>query len=376
MALFSVTDIDSDVLAELLLEFGERREAAELLILELEQDTANVSKLNALFREIHTIKGNLGLVGVTPPVLMLQKLEDLLHLIRSGDLKFEPLVGDITLLLVDRCANFLDECAIKSTVEYDKDLYNLVAKRIEAVRHAPDEAKKDVMYQALAILDPQTEFAEQVEAPDVSESVESVSQLTSEDADLLYMLNIAEQTQYRATFWQGKLERVLQMVLELNKLAGKPVVPSQLVAAVCAHDIAMGFLPIEMLTKTSKLSEIEKPRMQSHVRLAAELLSYYPKYEQARLIVTHHHEHFDGGGYPAGLSRSQITPGAQILAIAHTFEAITHGYSRDSNRKRPLMRAVMELSRFAGQQFDPMWVEHFLVLTRQKQMEPMKSELT
>ena len=129
MALFSVTDIDSEVLAELLFEFGERRETAEQLILDLEQDTENGGKLNALFREIHTIKGNLGLVGVTPPVLMLQKLEDLLHLIRSGELKFQPLVGDITLLLVDRCASFLDECAIKASVEYDEALYKLVAKK-------------------------------------------------------------------------------------------------------------------------------------------------------------------------------------------------------------------------------------------------------
>jgi len=367
MALFSVTDIDPEILTELLVEFGDRREAAELLILELEQDTDNANKLNALFREIHTIKGNLGLVGITPPVLMLQKLEDLLHLIRSGELQFEPLVGDITLLLVDRCANFLDECAIKSMVDYDDHLYNLVAEKVEAVRHASDEVKTDVMYEALEILDPQSKVEEQVVVPEKPETEESVSQLTGQDADLLYMLNIAEQTQYRTTFWQGKLERVLRIVLDLNRLMGKPVASNQLVAAVCAHDIAMGFLPVEMLTKTSKLSEIEKPRMQSHVRLAAELLSYYPKYEQARLIVTHHHEHFDGGGYPAGLAKAQITPGAQIMSIAHTFEAITHGYSRDSNRKRPLMRAVMELSRFAGQQFDPKIVERLIELTRQYQ---------
>lgn len=366
MAQFSVLDLDSEILAEFIDEFSDRREVAEQLILDLEQDTTNMEMLNALFREIHTIKGNMGLIGIDPPVLMLQKLEDLLHMIRTGELAFEHLVGDLTLLLVDRCSSFLDECTIKSVVEYDETLYLQVAEQIEKVHTASDDEKVNVLYGVLATLDPNTRRPE-TEVVEITSDDQMLSQLTGQDEDLLFMLNIAEQAQYRTTFWQGKLERVLRLVLGLNRISGKPVSPSQLVAAVCAHDIAMGFLPLELLTKDTRLTEVEKPRMRSHVRLSAELLSYYPKYEEARLIVTQHHEHMDGEGYPGGISGKKITAGAQILSVVYTFEAITYGYSRDSNRHRPTMRAIMELNRYAGTQFEPVWVERMMELTRLNQ---------
>lgn len=94
-----------------------------------------------------------------------------------------------------------------------------------------------------------------------------------------------------------------------------------------------------------------------HPAYGAVILRQMGMPSQVTHIVSHHHEHWDGGGYPAGLQREAIPLGARIVAIANAFEVMTS--HRPYQAPRPPIQALEELRRCAGTQFDPVLVDRF-----------------
>jgi HD-GYP domain-containing protein (c-di-GMP phosphodiesterase class II) len=76
------------------------------------------------------------------------------------------------------------------------------------------------------------------------------------------------------------------------------------------------------------------------------------------MAIRHHHEHWDGNGYPSGRSREQIPLGPRILAVADAFDAMTS--NRPYRKALPQSVAIDELKTFSGVQFDPVLVKEFL----------------
>lgn len=360
MALFNARNLDADIFQDFLDEFREHYQQSEDLIMQLEERPDDIEGLKALFRAVHTIKGNLGLLDIRPLIDLLQELENILHLLREGEIQFKAYLGDLALLLLDRTSSFLDQCLVMNDVEYDDRLFDQIQSLIHQTIDASGNKRDQLLLKALSILDPNTVL--DVTKPEESEFLVSFD--IRMDADLKYLYHMATESQLRTQFWQGRLNRVLSLLLTLNEYSGNPVEPSQLVVAACAHDIAMAFLPSSLLEKNEPLTDEERNRMRSHIRLALQLLAPYPQWQPAQTILEQHHEHNDGGGYPVGLKGKQINDGAQMLAVVHTFEAITHGFSKEEGRKRPLMRAIMELNRYAGAQFDNLWVTRFMEVSK------------
>jgi response regulator RpfG family c-di-GMP phosphodiesterase len=98
--------------------------------------------------------------------------------------------------------------------------------------------------------------------------------------------------------------------------------------------------------------------MRQHATLALEILGAVQALKPTLPLIKHHHERWDGTGYPDGLAGEQIPLGARIIAVAEVYDILTHG----APWKEPLgvEEAKAEIQRCAGTQFDPRVVEAFL----------------
>jgi HD-GYP domain-containing protein (c-di-GMP phosphodiesterase class II) len=132
------------------------------------------------------------------------------------------------------------------------------------------------------------------------------------------------------------------------------------------HDIGTVALPDYILMKPGKLDIEERLVMQSHTTLGAETLVDVARQsnfargflQMALEICRHHHEHWDGTGYPEGLSGKAIPIGARIIGIVDAFDAITQ--YRPYREARSISEAVEEMRRERGRQFDPELVDEFV----------------
>ncbi|MER3424417.1 MAG: phosphohydrolase [Nitrospiraceae bacterium] len=131
--------------------------------------------------------------------------------------------------------------------------------------------------------------------------------------------------------------------------------------AALFHDIGKLALPEELLHKEGPLTSEEYELVQCHPRSGAELLAGIPFLHTPALWIAHHHERWDGSGYPYGLRGLHIPLGSRILAVADLFDALL---SESSSRPPQGTNSVLNLLRVvAGSQLDPMLVERFVTLS-------------
>ena len=125
----------------------------------------------------------------------------------------------------------------------------------------------------------------------------------------------------------------------------------QLTLAALLHDIGLLGLPFYLQHGSGPFDHDSYVAIQSHPRLAATLLEPFSFLHGATNIIAHHHEHWDGCGYPYGLRGTFIPLGARILAVADAFDAIrVPGLVERSRRDRIALRILQVAS---GTQFDP-----------------------
>jgi HD-GYP domain-containing protein (c-di-GMP phosphodiesterase class II) len=124
------------------------------------------------------------------------------------------------------------------------------------------------------------------------------------------------------------------------------------------HDIGKVRVRREVLGKTDPLTLDEVAEIQRHPSAGAELVRPLRSARPALPYVLFHHEHWDGGGYPAGLQGRAIPLEARVLAVADAFDAMTS--PRPYRRPLSVRRALSEIARCAGTQFDPFVAELFL----------------
>ncbi len=124
------------------------------------------------------------------------------------------------------------------------------------------------------------------------------------------------------------------------------------------HDVGKIGIPDEILGKPSQLSAEEWKLMKKHPIVSARILDPVPITSVIKSAIRHHHERFDGKGYPYGLAGETIPLAARVLAVADSFEAMTS--DRPYRKALSDEQAVDELVRCSGTQFDPGVVEAFL----------------
>jgi HD-GYP domain-containing protein (c-di-GMP phosphodiesterase class II) len=133
-------------------------------------------------------------------------------------------------------------------------------------------------------------------------------------------------------------------------------------AAAILHDIGKIGVPDAILRKPSKLTDEEYAVIKKHPEYGWAVLRAVPGFERVSLFVLHHHEAFDGKGYPAGLRGDEIPIGSRIVSVMDSFDAMVS--SRPYRKGLPLDEAIRRLEADAGKQFDPIVTPKFIALAR------------
>jgi HD-GYP domain-containing protein (c-di-GMP phosphodiesterase class II) len=117
------------------------------------------------------------------------------------------------------------------------------------------------------------------------------------------------------------------------------------------HDIGKVTLPLAVLTKSGPLAPNELAQIRTHPAAGAKLISPVRPERYAIPYALYHHERWDGGGYPTGLTGAEVPEGPRLLAVADAFDAMTS--ERPYRHALPTRVALAEIERCAGSQFDP-----------------------
>lgn len=134
-----------------------------------------------------------------------------------------------------------------------------------------------------------------------------------------------------------------------------------LVLAALLHDIGKIGLSDAVLNKSfSELTYVEQEEVKRHPAIAQTALMPLDKLQSAAAIIRSHHEHFDGSGYPDGLSGFSISQGARVLQVANDYDALQHGNL--SNMPLTPMKAYDFIVEWRGKHYDPSVVDAFKAL--------------
>lgn len=153
-------------------------------------------------------------------------------------------------------------------------------------------------------------------------------------------------------YTHGHTQRVTAHAMHIARQIGMSKLErDDLELAALMHDVGKIGSPEALLDKPGKLTEEEWKIIRQHPGRGADMIANIAQMGRVAGIIRHHHERYDGGGYPDGLAGEQIPLGARVLALADAFDAMTT--ERAYHRPQPAAQAVEELHRFAGSQFDP-----------------------
>jgi diguanylate cyclase (GGDEF)-like protein len=163
---------------------------------------------------------------------------------------------------------------------------------------------------------------------------------------------MAELVDRRDQYTGRHTRAVAELTVRLAEAAGCDTTEAQQIGlAGRLHDIGKVALPDAVLQKSSGLTAEEWTLIRTHPVVGAEIVSLVPALRPLAPLIRSHHEHWDGGGYPDGLSGTVIPLGARIVAVADAYRAITA--ARPYQQQRTPVEAVAELERCAAAQFDP-----------------------
>jgi len=185
---------------------------------------------------------------------------------------------------------------------------------------------------------------------------------------------LAEAVDRRDPYTFQHSQRVRQYAEKIaERLNLSPGEIESIVWAASIHDLGKIDVPEGILSKPSPLEDDEWRIVRKHPDVGADIVAQLSFHPTARNIILHHHEWFEGNGYPGGIGGNRIPLGARILAVADAFEAMTS--DRPYRPALSYQAAVAELKAGRGTQFDPMIVDTFLtILEEEPTFKPVKAK--
>ena len=292
--------------------------------------------------------------GVTDPLEAIQRVKEEHFDMMILDFIMSPIHGDQV---------------VEEIRKFDKELYILLltghkdlAPPLETIRRLDIQGyceKSDKFDQLLLLIESGIKSIEQMN--EIKRMNEELSD-TYEKLEKAYLDSI-ETLRYtveaKDPYTRGHSDRVAEYsVLIGEKLGLSEEDLRTLRIGGLFHDIGKIGIPDSILLKESKLTDEEYSQIKNHPTIGAHILQNATIFQEILPIVKHHHERYDGNGYPSRLKGEEIPYFARIAAVADTFDAMTS--KRTYRNAIPLEAVKEEIKRCEGTQFDPNIAEAFL----------------
>lgn len=297
---------------------------------------------------------NYEFVGISDPVKAIERVKQEHFDLMLLDFMMTPLHGDE---VVEEIRKFNKELYILLLTGH-KDL----APPLETIKRLDIQGyceKSDKFDQLQLLIESGLKSVKQMdEIKRINEELaESKEQLEQAYLDMIQTLRYTVEA--KDTYTRGHSDRVSEYSVLIGEKLGIP--EDQLKTLKIGglfHDIGKIGIPDSILLKPGKLTDDEYSEIKNHPSIGAHILSSAAIFKDMIPIVKHHHEKYDGNGYPSRLKGEEIPYLARIAAVADTFDAMT---SRRSYRDAvDLQKVKDEIKRCEGTQFDPQIAEAFL----------------
>lgn len=293
-------------------------------------------------------------VGITNPVEAIERVRQEHFDLMLLDFMMTPLHGDE---VVEEIRKFNKELYILLLTGH-KDL----APPLETIKKLDIQGyceKSDKFDQLLLLIESAIKSVKQMdEIKRINEKLEdSKEQLEQAYLDMVQTLRYTVEA--KDSYTRGHSDRVSEYSVLIGEKLGLPAEQIKtLRIGGLFHDIGKIGIPDSILLKPAKLTDEEYSQIKNHPSIGAHILGSAAIFQDIIPIVKHHHERYDGNGYPSKLKGEEIPYLARIAAVADTFDAMT---SRRSYRGPIDVEHVKEeIKRCEGTQFDPQIAEVFI----------------
>ena len=168
---------------------------------------------------------------------------------------------------------------------------------------------------------------------------------------------------------QGHVERISELCRQMAEALNlQESQKRNLLLLSKIHDLGKIGVPDEILNKPGSLTRKEFERMKTHVNIGFNIASRAKELVSVAPFILHHHEHWNGSGYPDGLKEEEIPLECRILGIIDAFDAMTN--DRPYHKGVSVEEAIKEIRKCAGKQFDPYLVDKFIeIVTKESKAE-------
>ncbi len=160
-------------------------------------------------------------------------------------------------------------------------------------------------------------------------------------------------------YTRGHSERVSKLAVRMAEVMGLPNTEIEIIG-ICSllHDVGKIGIPESIVRSPKQLTAAEYKIIRTHPEKGCEIVSPIRRLNEHSSLIRHHHERYDGKGYPDGLKRDQIPVSSMIISVADTFDAITS--SRAYRKGLPKEEAARRIQESRGTQFSPEVIDIFM----------------